>query len=232
MTDTLTQHDITLFTGKNKPLAGQVLLSYTFKTVKDDTSPLYGTKPDSKCVSAPAISNDDITAQVGSFLPKLQDAIHDERRLILRDAAMAGKTTLSTDELGITAVLARWAADASSSGGRFSKAVVADWFASVLAPVLYAGILAKNNIPVDTPEDSPLMLKVEKTLEMVLDAINTVLFSKKKPAKEILVAVAAIIAKLPDGAEVDADETHALIVSKLNNWNNATSENLLDNLGL
>lgn len=229
MSNVSNQHDITLFTGKNKPLAGQVLLSYTFKTVKDEASPLYGTKPDSKCVSVPAISNEDITTQVGSFLPKLQDAIHDERRLILRDAAMAGKTSLNTDELSIAAVLARWAADASTSGGRFSKAVVADWFASVLAPVLYAGILAKNNIPVDTPEDSPLMLKVEKTLEMVLDAINTVLFSKKKPAKETLVAVAAIIAKVPASSELD--DTMELITTKLDSWNNATSENLLDNLG-
>jgi hypothetical protein len=231
MSNISNQHDITLFTGKNKPLAGQVLLSYTFKTVKDETSPLFGTKPDSKCVSVPVISNDDIIAQVDSFLPKLQDAIHDERRLILRDAAMAGKTSISTDELGIAAVLARWAADASSSGGRFSKAVVADWFASVLAPVLYTGIMSKNNIPVDTPEDSPLMVKVEKTLEMVLEAINTVLFSKKKPAKETLIAVTAIIAKLADTAETEADETHAMIVSKLASWENASNENLLDNLG-
>lgn len=231
MSNISTQHDITLFTGKNNPLTGQVLLSYTFKTVKDETSPLFGTKPDSKCVSVPTIANEDITAQVSSFLPKLQDAIHDERRLILRDAAMAGKTSISSDELGIAAVLIRWATEASASGGRFSKAVVADWFANVLAPVLYAGILAKNNIPVDTPEDSPMMLKVEKTLEMVLDAISTVVFSKKKPAKETLVAVAAILAKVPTSDTNEVDETLELISSKLDSWNKTTSENLLDNLG-
>lgn len=228
MSNNSTQHDITLYTGRNKALTNQVLLSYSFKTVKDETSPLFGTKPDSKCVSVPAISNESILESAPSFIPKLQDAIYEERRLILRDAILADKTTLDTSEVSIEAVLARWAADASGAGGRFSKAVVADWFASVLAPSLMIGIMAKNNIPADTAEDSPLMLRVEKTLEAVLDAINTVLFSKKKPSNETLLAVSTIMNKI---SVDDTDETASLITTKIESWNKATSENLLDNLG-
>lgn len=227
MSNVSTQHDIELYTGKNKALAGQVLLSYTFKTVKDETSPLFGTKPDSKCVSVPAITSEDIQANFASFIPKLQDIIFDERRLVLRDFALAGKASLSTDDVSIQAILTRWLED-STSGGRFSKAVVADWFASVLAPVLVTGIMARAGIKADTPEDSPLMLKVEKTLEQVLDAINTVLFSKKKPAQETLTAVATIMGKLPAS---ENDETSKAITDKIASWNNASNENLLDNLG-
>lgn len=229
MSNVSKQHDIVAYTGKNKPLAGQVLLAYTFKTVKDETSPLFGTKPESKCASVPSITNEALQESFASLLPKLQDIIHEERRLILRDAALAAKTSLSSDDVSLSAVLTRWEAESSGSSGRFTKAVVADWFGEVLAPVLLPNILAKQGIPADTPDDSPLMLKVENILQSVLDAINLVVFSKKKPATEKLQAVSTILGKLP--ANDGSDETLQHITDKIAAWNKAADENLLDNLG-
>ena len=228
----MSQTLLELYTGKNKTLAGHVLLAYTFKTVKDTKHKLFGTKPDSKCVNVPSISDAEVAARIQDFMPKLQDAIHEERRLILRDAALGGATTIELEAIGLDAVLARWAEEATGSGaGRFTKAALGDWFASVLAPVLLVGIMAKQGIPADTPEDSPLMMRVEKTLELVLDALTSVVFSKKKPTQETIVAITAILGKL--SADVIAgDATYELVASKLDAWNKATDVNLLDNLGL
>lgn len=225
------RNKLELYTGKNKAPAGSVLLAYTFKVVKDTASPLFGTKPDSKCAAVAAIAEAELAARVQDFLPRIAELVHDERRLVLRDVALAGGTSLADSECDLDAVLQRWAADAAAGGGgRFSKASIADWYEQVLAPVLLVGVMAKAGVAASDAADDPRMVKVEKVLELVLDTITAVVFAKKRPASETLNNVVAILGKLPATAVSD-DETYAFISGKVTGWTKTAEVNLMDNLG-
>ena len=67
------QHEVVKYTGKNKPLSGQQLITYTFRQVKAGSElasagiPV-GTKPDNICISVPFISKEEITTNFLIFL--------------------------------------------------------------------------------------------------------------------------------------------------------------------
>lgn len=233
-------HDILPYDGKNKPLSGQVLLTYTSKEVKpnQDGTPSgimkdygikAGTKPQNSCVSVPSIPDADILANINSLIPYVQDFLHEERRAILRDAVLkatgmkqAGLSenwTLKTEDVSLAAILSKLASDNAGGAGRFSKAVLSDWFDAVAAPVLLLGMLTKKGYPADLPEDSPAMLQFIKILEAVKDSLSEVVFSKKKPGADTLTKIDLILLRLSDnGINAESDTTLKLIAEKVKSW--------------
>lgn len=237
-------HDIIEYTGKNKPLDGQVLLTYTSKEVKknSDGSPSgimrdygisAGTKPQNSCVSVPRILDVDVTARVTDLLPYIQDMLHDARREVLREKVLQAtgmsqkglpaNWTVKTEEVSLDAIIARMQAESTSSGGgRFSKEVLGDWFISVAGPVLAAGIMAKRGISPDTPEDSPAMTGVLRILEAVQDSLSDVVFSKKRPSADTLDKIDLIFSRLEAaGITKDSDSTYNTLATKVATWRGA-----------
>lgn len=230
------QHDIVEYTGKNKALDGQVLLTYTFKKVTESSEAhkTYGLpvdyKPQNSAVSVPKLLDADVMARMPDLLPFVQDMLHEARREVLRDAVLTAEGMsakdlpanwfVSGESVSLDAVISRMLAESTSSGGgRFSKAVLSDWFMAVAAPVLAAGIMAKRGISPDTPEDSPLMLQVLRTLEAVQDALTDVVFSKKRPSTDTLDKIELILSRLEsNGITKESDSTYNAVASKVASW--------------
>ena len=234
MSNVSSQHDIVLYTGKNKPLAGQQLLTYTFRAIKEGSElaqagfPV-GTKPDNICVSVPPISNEDIKANIDKLLPAIQDVILGARKEILKDAFKSRKSTLSDDDISLDAVIAKLS-ESVSSDGRMSKAIVKDWFESVAVDILYPSIATALGVTPDTPETSPSYVKLLNTLQAVLDLLNGFLFAKKSVDSTMLANVEKVINKLVSNLSSDvvaADEILQAFIAKIRINKEKPAEDLL-----
>jgi hypothetical protein len=235
-----TMHDVIEYTSKSKALAGQELLSYTFKVIKPNAdgtpSPLMlagwkaGDKPQNSCASVPAITDEEIAESIEKLLPVLKSAIYEERRLVLRDTVLAKKSTISTEEVSLSAIIARFEADSIGSNGRFSKASLKYWFDSFASPLLVAGMLAKQGLALDTPDDSPAMVKILNVLASVHSTLESLVFTKKAPSKEIVLSAELICSKLVTAGLDATDETLLVVRGAIDKWSGKAvdAENLAD----
>lgn len=234
MSNVSTQHDIVLYTGKNKPLAGQQLLTYTFRAIKEGSELAQagfqvGTKPDNICVSVPPVTSDDIRANIDKLLPAIHDVILGARKEILKDAFKARKSTLSDDDISLAAVIVKLS-ESVSSDGRLSKAIVKDWFESVAVDILYPSIASALGVTPDTPETSPSYVKLLNTLQAVLDLLNSFLFAKKSVDSAMLSNVERVINKLLTSLSQDvigSDEILQAFITKIRVNKEKPAEDLL-----
>lgn len=206
--------EIVEYTGKNKPLAGHTLVSYSFKKVKADSAlntmgfPV-DYKPLSVCASVPSIASSEIEANISAFMPVIASLIHDTRREILRDVAIpsllaiaTGKSsyvesdmTINHADIDIQAVI-KYLAENSSSDGRLSKDTVDAWFTDYAEPVLAVSISAKLGITAQTPESDFKFQQLENTLNAVNEGIQAFIFSKKTPDNTVVTKMEMIYNKL------------------------------------
>lgn len=229
-----TQHEIVKYTGKEKALSGQALLTYTFRVIKENSElanagfPV-GSKPDNICVSVPVIGNDVILANVEKFLPALQDVILQARKDILKDAFMARKTSLSDAELDISAVIAKLA-ETTSSDGRFSKAMLKTWFEDSIVDIFAPSLMTNLGITPETPETAPAYVKMVNTLNAVLDLLSSFVFSKKTVDSTMLANVEKILSKITSSLPADvvaSDDILQLLLAKVRTTKERPAEDLL-----
>ena len=145
-------------TGSNKtaPLTGQRLAKVTYKVNKDT-----GVKPDSKCVSIPVLSWNEVQPHVSTLSGVILAAVHTAQDKLIREAVENGKTEVSGESIRLEAVIEAMIAE---STGRITGEVIRGWFKDSLQEPLMIAFASKLGIP----EDSSPTPAQEKKLEQVL----------------------------------------------------------------
>lgn len=145
-------------TGSNKtaPLSGQRLAKVTYKVNKET-----GIKPDSKCVSIPVISWDEVQPYVNTLSGVILAAVHSAQDKIVRELVEAGKTEIEGDSIKLEAVIEAMIAESS---GRITGEVIRGWFKESLQEPLMLAFASKLGIP----ENATPTATQEKKLEQVL----------------------------------------------------------------
>jgi ribosome-interacting GTPase 1 len=114
-----THHKVVPFTKESKAFESNVLLRIIAKGASRETL------GESKCVSAPIITDAEIMQSVDKFMPVLRAAVHDARQQLARIEILAGKTELSTESISLQAAI-KYLTDESS--GRLTTQVMQEWF--------------------------------------------------------------------------------------------------------
>lgn len=143
-------HSVVTYDGKNKPFTGQRLAKFSWKTVTDKTSALCGIKRDSKCVSLPMISDQDIASNLLILTPHIATFLHGAQDKIIREILEERNSvsTVTTDSISIAAIC-EWL-DGNDESGRLTKESVATWFKENVEEMLTVALADKLGVS-ETP---------------------------------------------------------------------------------
>lgn len=142
--------------GKTVPLTGQRLAKVTYKVNKET-----GIKPDSKAVSIPVISWNEVQPHINTLSAGILAAVHTAQDKMIREQIEAGKTEISGESIKLDAVIEYMIAE---SNGRITGEVIRDWFSDTLKEPLMLAFASKLGI---ADNASPTAAQ-EKKLEQVL----------------------------------------------------------------
>lgn len=139
--------------GKTKPLTGQRLASFSWKTCTDKNSLWFGIKKESKAVSLPHIADSEITGNIAILMPHFRNYLESVQDKIIRAKLEASHDSLDIgeDEINIQAIY-EYLEDSDSSGGRLTKEAVGNWFVEQIQDHLMLALAAKMNIG-DNPSE-------------------------------------------------------------------------------
>lgn len=130
---------------KNKALTGQRLLKVVFKGRGDKAASMK-----SVCASVPVVSIDDVKLNVSSFIPYVVELVAKTQDAIGREAVVAGKSYVDSDDLSLEKVIAYL--ESESKGERLTGDDIKAWFADSLEEMLliaFADKLSIGNSPTE-----------------------------------------------------------------------------------
>ena len=152
-------HNVVGYSGKEKALAGQRLSKVTYKTDKES-----GVKKDSKCVSVPLVTASEVIENVVALAPLVADWLQSVQDKMIRERVEAGAAVITSEEIGISAVVAYMEASGDSTGNRLTKEVVSEWFEGNVAEELAMVLAEKMGVSSEpTDAESAQILKVVDT---------------------------------------------------------------------
>lgn len=156
-------HSLQSYSGSEKPLSGQRLVTVTFKTDKET-----GIKPESKCVSIPPVSDSfgqEITNNWSLVEKHIYGFFADVQDKIIRESVIEGKTQIHSQEIGLFSCLDFL--NSVSSGGRLSKEILSSFFSEEVEPILATVLCEKlgvvNSSP--TPQQEKVLSSTLKRFE-------------------------------------------------------------------
>ncbi len=150
--------------GVTKPFTGQRLAKVTYKIDKST-----GVKPDSVCVSVPAIESIAIQAHMNEFIPHIKALVERTQDLIIRSIHESKRDTVSNEDIDIAHVLEYL--NEESSGGRITKKDAMEWFESTLSDPLAVALASKLGVSTEpTKEESD---KIERLVNEFKNNISS-----------------------------------------------------------
>lgn len=150
-------HTVTGYiSGKTHPLDGQRLAKITYRV--DKTT---GIKPESKAVSVPITSWNEIEPFLNALKPAIIDLVHDVQDKIVRAKVESGATYVHSDDLAMSAVLSYL----TEESGRITGEVIRGWFQDSLRDPLMLAFASKLGIPEDAAPTAEQSNKLEKILK-------------------------------------------------------------------
>lgn len=149
-------HSVVTYTGKEKPFTGQRLAKFSWKTVTDKSSPMYNIKRDSKCVSLPVVTGDDISNNLVVLIPHFTSFLHVVQDKMIREMLESGNSvsTVTTESISISAIT-EWL-DSNDDSGRLTKESVCKWFDDSISEsltVVLADKLGVSDVPSNEESD-------------------------------------------------------------------------------
>lgn len=188
-----TIHDVTTYTPKSVPMMGQRLAKVTWKTDK-----VSGVKKESKCVSIPLVSDDDISQNLSTLLPAIKDFIASQQDAIIRNLVDSGKETIRDEDISMVAI-ANYA-ESESTGGRLTKELINAWFDSTLSDSLTVAFADKLGIS-DTPSDSDLV-RISAAISIYRDKFSSLAGGKTSFIPEIAEKLEKALEFAPENDEL------------------------------
>jgi hypothetical protein len=138
--DTNTNTVVAYTSGQTKPMHGQRLASFNWKTSTDKDSLWFGLKRASKAVSVPVIADEVITSNLPLLIPHVRSYLAGVQDKIIRAAMETNDNLLhiTNESIGIAAIL-EYLEDSDESG-RLTKESVAAWFDASIADNLMVAL--------------------------------------------------------------------------------------------
>lgn len=147
--------------GKTKTLAGQRLDVVFWKTGKD------GVKKDSKCVSVPLVTAEEVTSNLSALMPHIIDFISGVQHDIIKERVTDGALHITQQEIAVSSCVEYLDSNVRGADGKsahLTKDSVAAWFDSVVADNLMLALAEKLGIG-NTPTDEQIN-KLDKAIAM------------------------------------------------------------------
>lgn len=175
--------------GKSIALSGQRLAKATFKTDKET-----GKKPESKCVSIPAVTDAEIQQHLSKLLPAFGRLLDETQDKIVREAISEGKTEVTTESVSIEACISFLNSEAT--GNRLTKEFLETWFSNEVEEVLTVAVADKMGIGDGATEQQ--IQQVEKTVGVYKKLIAGLSGSKSFYNKEVRESVKKALNLVPN----------------------------------
>lgn len=164
--DTAAHSVVSYEAGKTKAFAGQRLSKVTWKTSNDKESQWYGIKRDSKAVSLPLVTSEEISGNLVALSPYVAEYLHGVQDKIVRARIEAGASSISMAEVSVAGILEYLEAEDTGTGARLTKESVGQWFDSEIAENLALVLMEKLGVSeVPTDAESAQILKVVDTFK-------------------------------------------------------------------
>lgn len=179
---------VALGTSKSAPLEGQRLSKVTYKVNKET-----GIKPDSKCVSIPALLWNEVFPYVNTLSGVILAAVHTAQDKIIREQVESGSKEISSDSIRLEAVID---AMVSESTGRITGEVIRGWFKDTLKEPLLLAFASKLGVSEDTsptPEQEEKLNKILKGYEDSFAKLASGAASFYGPQKDAMIKALELI---------------------------------------
>jgi hypothetical protein len=137
----------------SKAFTGQRLAKFAWKTVTDKLDPMCGIKRDSKCVSLPVVTGQEILGNIEALVPHVQNYLHSVQDKMIREMLEASNNVLHVTQESISlASVCAWLEENDESG-RLTKDSVGKWFDETLQEPLAMALASKFGVS-DVPSDA------------------------------------------------------------------------------
>lgn len=210
-------HNVVVYeSGKSKAFAGQRLSKHSWKTDKETK-----VKKDSKCVSIPVLSTEDITAHIPAIIPMIRGYLESVQDKMIKEKLEANHSlsVVSDSEISIAAMIAYTSEDGESS--RLTKEVVAKWFEENIEESL--ALVLSDRLGVS---DTPTEAESEQVFKIVGEFKNKVASlagGKTSYSPELARSVRKAVDLAPEG-----DVIKERFIARLDKMMEVSAVNLLD----
>lgn len=216
-------HTVTSYiSGVTKAFTGQRLATVTFKTSKDKDSLYFGMKRESKAVSIPAITNDEITANMALLLPRVKELVQATQDKIIREAITANDSLLHVTQESISLAACLEYLEDSNESGRLTKETVATWFDSEVLEMLSLALAEKlgvSEVPTQAESD-----KIEAVVNEFKGKVASLAGGKTSFSPKIAAQVKKAVELAPE-----SDVLRSRFISRLDKMMQVAAENDLLN---
>ena len=147
---------------KSKPFTGQRLSKVSYKTISDKTNPLYGIKRESKCVSIPLVSAEEVRNNMVALTPHIVEFLMGVQDKIVREAVDNGSLNIAMESISIGACIGYL--EENNESGRLTKESVSAWFNEQIQDNLAMVLMEKLGVSeTPTANESAQVMKVIDT---------------------------------------------------------------------
>lgn len=211
MSNVSDNHDVVLYTGKNKPLTDQRLCVITFKTPSDKKDDPTYKRPDARCVSIPKLSIN-VTPQILS--DALQQALEDLQDSVIRkivvDAIAEGKSVITVMDAQISYEAIAEFAKMEAANGKLNKDAIEDFFDSQLGDKLTLALADAMKYDSSKPDAAK-----EKQIADAVTSYKTVFMTLAAPKAGMSPKIAVQIKKALDLVEDKENRVFKALDSKV-----------------
>lgn len=222
MSNVSSMHDVRAYTGNEKALTDQRLVTVSFKTPKD--APIDFVKPANVCVSIPLIAVQVNPAELQQAMQEQLENLQDSLIRSLYIASCEAKAPLKqiTDsQIGYAALKAFAEQEAMSK--RLTKDAISVWFDSSVSSDLMLALANAMKIP-NNP-DAEQSAKLEKALTQYKELVTSLASPKASIAPKIAEQMEKAIVLAPEG-----DRMRGLLLQKVQGFKTEKVVELLANL--
>lgn len=164
-------HSVVSYDPKSsRAFTGQRLAKFSWKTGTDKNSPYYNIKRESKCVSVPVITGEEVIGNIEVLIPHVVSFLAGVQDKIMREILDSGNNVVSiTNESISIAAITEWL-ESNDDSGRITKEMVGTWFDSNISDnlaVVLADRLGVSEVPSDADSD-----KIMRTVAVFKDRIS------------------------------------------------------------
>ena len=204
-----TRHNVNLFvSGESKPLTGQRLAKVGYKTTAKTPA-----KFPSICVSIPPIPDQDITDNLSRLIPNIREFLSGAQDGIIRslyESREGSLNSISDDEISVSACINFL--DAESTGSRWTKDYLVDWFNTNIRDNLIVVIADRLGLELATPEEEA---RVNVHINAYRELISSLSGGKTVLEKEQIHGIRRAL----DVSSID-DETSGKLLKRLDQLEN------------
>jgi hypothetical protein len=180
---------------KSKAFTGQRLSKVSYKTISDKTNPLYGVKRESKCVSIPIISSEEVRNNITLLMPHIVEFVAGVQDKIIRESVDNGALNISMESISMASCLEYL--DNNNESGRLTKESVGIWFNEVIQDNLAMALMEKLGVSeVPTAQESAQVMKV---IEQFRDKVSGLAGGKTSYEPKLCESLKKCLVLAPEG---------------------------------